>query len=128
MTNHPLLDAADALSNLLILENAALSAMNIPGANALLEAKRAATDTLVQVQRRGPVPPSPQARAITQRLHGLARENKLLLERAMVAQNRVMACIARAVPKAIGRGNFYGANGAHASSRLMPPVALSSRA
>jgi len=128
MTNHPLLDAAEVLSDLLAQENAALAAMNIPRANALLEAKRAAADVLVKVQRRGPVPPSPQARAIAQRLHGLARENKLLLERAMVAQNRVMACIARAVPKAIGRGHGYGANGAHATSRLMPPVALSSRA
>ena len=69
-----------------------------------------------------------QARAVAERLRGLARENKQLLERAMVAQNRVMACIARAVPKAIGRGNGYGTNGAHATSRLMPPVALSSRA
>jgi flagellar biosynthesis/type III secretory pathway chaperone len=127
MTEHTMLDAAAALAEVLEAENAALAAMDIPSANRLLDAKRTATDALLKANRAVPPPPTPAAQAIGLRLRDLAHTNKTLLERAMVAQNRVMACIARAIPRSVNHSGSYGAHGGPAALRSMPPVALSSR-
>jgi len=123
-----MLEAAAALATVLAEENAALAVMDIPRANALLATKIAATDRLVLAMR-PPVAPLPaQGRAQAGQLRDLAAQNKILLERAMVAQNRVMACIARAVPKAMAQGGPYGAGGGQSRPRNMPAVAFSARA
>lgn len=127
-TDHPVIQAATALTAILAEENAALAALDIPLASLLVERKRAATDALLAAHRRGAAPATPDAIAIAGRLKQLADENKTLLERAMVAQNRVMACIAAAIPKTIGQDGRYGAGGTVAITRSMPAVALSARA
>ncbi len=127
MTTHPTLDAATALCEVLEQENAALAAMDIVKANGFLEAKTTATDHLMKARRQMAAPQSAEAEALVLRLKTLAQDNKALLERAMIAQNRVMACIARAAPKVIQQAAQYGANGTRPVTRLMPPVAFSAR-
>lgn len=120
--------AARALSDVLAQENAALEHLDVLGANLLLVAKQTAFDALLAAQRNGPARPTPEALAVAERLRTLADSNKRLLERAMAAQTRVMACIARAIPKAVNQTARYGAGGLAAGPRTLPPVALSSRA
>ena len=62
------------------------------------------------------------------RLAALAQTNKALLERAMAAQKRVIGCIARAVPRALGESRPYAANGRNQRPTQMPPISLSSNA
>ncbi len=115
------------LCRVLRAENAALQALNIPAANGLLAEKIAATDALTAALRpRMPLPDA--ARAEIAALVALAAENKLLLERAMLAQKRVLACIARAVPRALGQEGGYAASGRARPPQQMPPIALSSQA
>ncbi len=116
---------AEALSDILAAENAALAALDMKAATALLPAKHAATAALAAAQRLSlPAPPH----AAATRLRSLALENKRLLERAMTVQDRLLACIARAMPRALPQGGGYGARGGPKSPHLLPPVALSARA
>ena len=124
----PVLAAAAALCDILDQENCLLSAMDVPAANLLIAAKLQAADRLVAARRLGGPAPSPVSLAAAERLHGLAAQNKLLLERAITAQRRVMACIARAIPKANNRGGRYGAKGGAPTSGTIQPVALLARA
>lgn len=124
MTTHATLQAAAALCSVLADENEALAAFDIPRANALLVAKRTATEGLVAAQRSQTLAATPDAIAQARRLDELAARNKQLLERAIVAQHRVMACIARAIPRATGQGGRYGAAGHMQMSRTTPPLAL----
>ena len=98
MTHAPVA-AAIQLADILVRENAALDAMDLSGAVALLPAKRialellrAADPTTVHGDQR------PAMEVALSRLRSLAGENRRLLERALSAQSRVIAIIARALP------------------------------
>lgn len=123
-----LVAAAIALADILAAENDALSVMDVSKAVSLLAAKQSATDQLIVAQSSGHLPRTAEAMAAAERLRILAIDNKLLLERALVAQSRLLACIARAVPAAVARNRNYAASGASASMTRPPPVALSARA
>ena len=109
-----MLDAVEGLAALLERENAALAAMDLPGAAVLLTAKRTAIDALTAVEPASVPPPA------ARRLRDLALENRKLLERAMAAQERVIGIVARA---AVPVETSYGARG-----RVARPVAISTRA
>lgn len=121
-------DAAARLCDVLAHENDALAVMDIPRATALLDAKRRAAEQLIRAQRRAALPATPANQALAARLVALSQANKSLLERAMLAQNRIMACIARALPKAAAQHSPYGARGTQPPPRSVRPVALFSRA
>jgi hypothetical protein len=126
MTESAARQAAAALCRVLRAENAALSALDIPKANVLLAEKILATDQLSQALLARPKLPEAARDEITTLL-ALATENKKLLERAMLAQKRVLACIARAVPRALGQAGAYAAGGKTKPPQQMPPIALSAR-
>ncbi len=124
MTCHPAISAARMLCDVLAAENAALQMMDIAGATALLSEKQRATDTLLAICKSTPPPDAAAWLAEGTRLNTLVLDNKRLLERAMVAQNRVMACIARAVPRAMPHTTGYGASGRTPSMTAAPPIAM----
>lgn len=128
MSEHPSLRAAHALCLVLEAENKALRAMDIGRANALLEEKQAAVNRLVGTRGLVGSAPALEWAEAGKRLGLLAADNKRLLERAMVAQNRVMACIARAVARVLPSGSGYGAQGCAPRPSTLPPVALSNSA
>jgi hypothetical protein len=114
--------AAAALIDILMRENAALSAMDLTGATTLLSAKQAATETLARAGEATDLDPDTAAR-----LRAVARENQALLTRALTVQARVIALIAGAgaeVPPA----SRYGAAGTMTAARHIAPRALSARA
>ena len=116
------LGAMSRLTEILRAENAALSAIDIPSANRLLADKTSAAEALVAAVRGKPVLPASSRAAVAQVI-------KLsLLERAMAAQRRVIAVIARAVPKALGDANPYNAAGRTRPPRSMPAISLSANA
>ncbi len=123
----PAIAAVAELNRVLRAENAALSAMDIPGANGLLAQKLAATDTLTEALKLRPILPD-SARREVEALQNLTAENKALLERAMLAQRRVLACIARAVPRALGQAGNYTAGGKTRPPAQMPAITLLSQA
>ncbi len=123
-----LIDAAETLCGLLEAENAALRRMDIPAATQIVDAKGRATDRLAAAQQALAAPYDSSIRPHAARLRELGLENRLLLERAIVAQDRVLACIARAIPRALANEMGYGASGAEARRMLSRPVALSARA
>ena len=129
MTHMPAQSALAAITSLtqvLSAENAALQVLDIPAANLLLAEKNAATDALTQALRAKPTLPQ-SARTTVEDLMRLAAANKALLERALAAQKRVMSCIARAVPKALGDARPYAATGRTRPPPHMPPISLCAR-
>jgi hypothetical protein len=90
------LDAANRVAEVLAQENAALQRMDLPAAVALVPAKEAA---LADLARETPLPSSalsPTVLALGRRLADLAEENRILLERAIGVQARIVQMIARA--------------------------------
>ena len=127
MTDDPTLQtllAISRLSEVLRAENAALNAIDIPVANRILADKTAAADALAAAIRAKPKLPESARDAVSQ-LIALSAENKALLERAMAAQKRVIAVIARAVPRALGDAHPYNAAGRTRPPRNMPAISLS---
>lgn len=109
-----LLLAAQRLADALARENAALLARDVAGAEALFQEKQRAADGFAAAQSavRAPLPPAQRAalRPVALRLGALGQQNRALLERAIVVQQRVLGIIARAArtpPVAAG----YGARG-----------------
>jgi hypothetical protein len=121
-TGNEQLNATQRLAEVLTQENAALKRLDFPAAIALVSAKEAALADLMH-------PPAlpVQQTALAQRLLGLARENQLLLERAISVQTRVVRIIARAAapPPAATR---YNGHGARAYANRADALALSTRA
>ncbi len=128
MTEPDITLAATTLCDVLAQENAALTAMDFPRAISFVAAKQRATEQLLTAQRQAKLAATPANRALAAQLTELSTTNKTLLERAMIAQNRVLACIARALPKAEAHQRQYGARGTQQAQRSSPPVALFSRA
>jgi len=112
-----LIAAAVRLAEVLARENAALAALDLAGAAAMLaEKQHAGTAFALAWERARPLAPIADARdvvALARRLEAASVENRRLLERGIVVQNRVLAAVARAVPRALAaRGPArYGAGG-----------------
>lgn len=128
MTEATLIEATEALCGVLEAENAALRQMNITAATGLVDAKRIATDRLIAAQKAVSKVLPPELLPHATRLRDLGQENRTLLERAILAQDRVLACIARAIPKGLASETRYGAKGREAKRHSTRPVALSARA
>lgn len=120
--------AAEGLAELLARENAALAAMDLPSATALVEAKRAAADAFVAAQAKAVSTGAVAVPDVVRRLGELAAENRLLLERAMAVQQRVLAIIAEAAPRASVVAPRYGAAGGLVGARTALPVAIAASA
>lgn len=128
-----LIEAAVALADTLAQENRALTALDLPAAVALLADKHRAADAFAAAHARLQAGTSiaPEQRLLAgqtaARLRDLAEQNRLLLERAIRVQSRVIGLLTRGVPRALTRAPRYNAGGSFAPSS-MPPVALSARA
>ena len=120
----PLLQVAQRLADVLDRENDALRVMDLRRAVGLLPEKTAAIADLTAAEGVGSTPSNPALVSIAARLDGLARENRLLLERAIGAQRRVIGIIVRAAASVTVAPN-YGGQGQRA--HLKGPMALSTR-
>jgi len=116
--------AVHTLAGLLREENAALEAMDFGRAGAVLAAKHAAADALAAAWRSANPAEMPQDALLE--LGKLAEANRLLLNRALRVQRRVLDLVARAA-RAAEPAARYGASG-----RVRPanqaPRALTTRA
>ena len=85
-------DPMERLADVLARENAALRRMDLPAAVALVPQKEAA---LAEMTREAPqaAMQSPALRTLA----GLAEENRVLLERAIEVQTRIVRMVARAI-------------------------------
>lgn len=113
--------AVAALADVLARENAALAAMDMHGATALLAEKRAALAALEGAATGAREP-------ALARLRQLAAENRVLLERAMAVQSRVIALLVHAVREQTRPPcAFYGRGG---TPGIVPalPLSMSARA
>jgi hypothetical protein len=117
----PLIEAARHLADVLERENAALKAMDLRRATQLLPEKTAAIVALSAADNA----PDPDTLSVASRLDNLALENRSLLERAIVAQRRVIGIVVRAAVAA-STGPAYGAAGRR--PRTAGPMTLSTRA
>ena len=113
-----------SLADVLERENAALAAMDLPAAAAVLPAKTAALTRFAEAVASGSGPWPPDAEPAAARLNRLALENRQLLERAMVAQERVIGIVAGAIAS-VAAPPAYGATGRLAANA--GPLALSAR-
>jgi hypothetical protein len=111
-------DAVVRLAEVLAQENAALKRMDFPAAVALVPAKEAA---LAEVARIAP-PRSPALQALA----GLAEENRVLLERAIEVQTRIVRMIARAIAPNRQDGHYRRPNEWKTPQRTMA-LAVSKR-
>ncbi len=109
--------AATRLVQVLTAENAALLALDMPAA-ALLEEKLAAARGLAQASAARPAARHPDAVGLALQLRDLAQQNRVLLERAIVVQGRVLDMVACAARQGVAQaGGRYGAGGAAALDR-----------
>ena len=120
-----LLAAALQLADVLDRENTALRVMDLARATALLVEKSVAVAHLTAAGEVGSGASDPVLIATARRLDDLALENRRLLERAVVAQQRVIGIIVRAATAAVSEPS-YGCSSRQA--RATGPIALSTRA
>ncbi len=124
-----LIAAAVRLADIIGQENQALRAMDLARAGTLLAAKQDATVCFVAAQPAATFEADGgETRALAARLRALAAENRILLERAIAVQGRVIGIVARAGRMELARAApRYGAEG-----RLAEPpsvaVAVSAQA
>lgn len=134
-----LLRAAATLAAVLTAENAALVALDITRAAQLVIAKREAAGAfagahahLAATGHAGNGQTDAATRdalaAALRHLHSLAAENRLLLERAIATQTRVLDIIANAVPRASAQAPRYSPRGALVGRNHAPPVAIAASA
>ena len=100
-------EAVERLEAVLVAENAALARLDADGATALLSEKLQAAEAL---------PASGVSLKQAERLRTLAAENRLLLERAIRVQGRIVAMVARAARRATPALR-YGARGGAVAER-----------
>ncbi len=129
------LDAALRLLDVLERENAALAALELSRAAPMLAEKQEAAAAFTHACQQGRTSTPAEAAGLARlvpRLNEAASRNRRLLERGIAVQGRVLAVIARAVPRALAAqapercSPRYGARGAAALART--PLALSLRA
>ncbi len=129
-----LITAAMALSDALARENAALTALDLARAAAMLGEKMAAAaafSAAVQRARKLGETHFEQRERVKQvgtLLRDLSEENRRLLERAIFVQGRVLATIAKALPKGQAAAPRYGAAGTLTNARQTQAMTLSARA
>jgi hypothetical protein len=115
-----LIETVSSLSDTLARENAALDALDLAAAVAVLPDKRRALALLTDA---APMVLSAEQRpameAALRRLRELAGENRVLLQRALTVQSRVIDIVAGSLPRA-QPGGRYSATGA----RVVPPRAM----
>jgi hypothetical protein len=123
-----LIEAAGVLAETLAEENAALAALDLPRAAAMLAGKQHAAARFIEVQA-SPIGATHRqaAEQLAQRLRSLAAENRVLLERAIIAQGRVIGVIARAAAPAVAPSG-YGRRGRSCHAGRPAAYALSARA
>jgi hypothetical protein len=115
-----LVDAANALAQVLECENAALSRLDFTAAVTLGQAKEAALSDMTKACSALPPPGrSPLPPALGRHMRRLVMENRRLLQRAITVQTRVVGIIVRAgAPSAAEQ---YMA-GSFKSQRHKPPA------
>src|SRR4051812_18134383 len=121
------LQLAATLADVLEQENEALQRVDFVAAVALLPAKEAAIAALAA--HADPIaspPPAPAAAAVGQRLMTLAADNRVLLERAIIVQTRIVSIIAKAARPPTPRS--YGAQGQQGAAPRAAAMALSTSA
>jgi flagellar biosynthesis/type III secretory pathway chaperone len=116
---------AQRLADVLDRENDALRAMDLFRAVTLLPEKTAAIADLTAADEEMAEHPHPDLASITARLDDLAQENRVLLERAIGVQQRVIGIVVRAAASVATAPN-YGLHGRPV--HLTSPMALSTRA
>lgn len=129
-----LMVAGQRLAEALRAENAALGALDLPLAAGLGAAKQQATEAFAAAcaaaAKTGARAEGAERRAaaeLTDRLGTLSSENRRLLERAIGIQSRVIETIASAaLPRQAPGG--YGAAGRRPPPRMVPPLAITTRA
>ena len=99
-----LIQAGNRLAGALEAENAALSALDLPGAAALLADKQRAVAELAAASPLAV--PNPAGERIARRLQALAQENKRLLERAIAVQGRVIGVVAHAAVRDVSPASY----------------------
>ncbi len=120
--------AASVLADTLAAENAALAALDLPRAAAMLAGKQRATAAFVAVHDAPNVAAHREAaQRLAERLRSLAAENRMLLERAITVQGRVIGVIARAAATVVPPSG-YGARGRCHDVGRPAAYALSARA
>jgi hypothetical protein len=120
--------AARVLADTLAAENAALAALDLPRVAAMLADKQRAAAAFVAAQDAPVVAAHREAaQNLADRLRSLAAENRMLLERAIVVQSRVMGVIARAAATVVAPSS-YGARGRCCDVGRPAAYALSARA
>jgi hypothetical protein len=120
--------AAGVLADLLMAENAALTALDLPRAAAMLGDKQRAAAGFVAVQDSPIVAAHREAaERLAQHLRSLAAENRMLLERAIAVQGRVIGVIARAAASVVAPSG-YGARGRSCHTGRPAAYALAARA
>ena len=109
-----LVAAASRLRDVLSAENAALLALDVPGAASLLDEKLAAARGLAEVSALRPAArQTAETAGLALQLRDLAQENRRLLERAILVQGRVLDMVARAARQDVAQSSGrYGAGGA----------------
>ncbi len=131
---HGLIEAAEALAEALAEENAALTALDLARAAGMLARKSAAAAAFAAAVERarhagGLLADQQRSAALAgTRLRELGAENRRLLEHGLHLQGRVLAAIAKALPKATGGPPRYGASGSLTQARRVQPITLSARA
>jgi hypothetical protein len=117
-----LIAAAGRLADMLIEENSALAALDLPRAASMLADKqRAVAGLLAARDAQGTMTTSATMEPLARRLQSLSQENRTLLERAIAVQTRVIGVIARAAVPAVAPAG-YSTRGA--TGHLARPAAF----
>jgi hypothetical protein len=126
--SNALIASASLLADTLADENTALRALDLPRVAAMLPDKQRAAAGFMAAQAE-PIESAQTeaAKLLGLRLQTLAQDNRLLLERAIAVQGRVIEVVARAaIPSVAPSG--YGAHGKPCQAHRPTPFALSARA
>ena len=95
-----LIETVSGLADTLARENAALDALDLSGAVAVLPEKRRALAVLTEAGGAALAPEyRPAMEVALRRLRALAGENRVLLQRALTVQSRVIEIVASALPR-----------------------------
>ena len=123
-----LIAATDRLVDALTQENAALTALDLPRAAGMLADKQRALEAFTTAQTAGLRTESrAEIEPLARRLQALAEQNRVLLERSIAVQSRVIGVIARAASRTVA-APCYGACGGIARAGRPAAFAYSARA
>jgi len=115
-------EAAEHLADTLAQENAALAALDLKRAGAMLPVKQRAVAAFTVALEGNSLDEAD--RPLASRLRSLSDENKILLQRAIAAQGRVIAIFAQAATRQPG----YRGPRCHSSAERPIPFALAAQA